>query len=124
MNILIVEDNPNTQEALEDLLKLDNHKVDYAGNGLGALVRLKTHPADIVIVDYHMPAMNGLELAAELRKNEQWKDIPIILITAVADSELPIADILLLLGVYLLRKPFSIHELREVITKIHLRSPE
>jgi CheY-like chemotaxis protein len=83
VRVLIVEDNANTQDFLEALLREEGYDTDRAGNGHGALVRLAAFPPpDVVLLDLVMPGMDGFTFLRELRANRAWRDLPVIVQTA------------------------------------------
>ena len=82
-HVLIAEDNfPNQKVAVLLLKKLGVH-MDLAENGSVALEHLMARPYDLVLMDCHMPEMNGYEAAAEVRRREgPNRDVPIVAVTA------------------------------------------
>ena len=82
MHILIVEDNEATLRLLEKKLGEWNHTVELAKNGAEAWEKLISVPVDIIITDWIMPEMNGLELCARIRKTDFKHYIYLIIITA------------------------------------------
>jgi two-component system chemotaxis response regulator CheY len=58
-----------------------------AENGEGALARLQAEKVDLVVTDWNMPVMNGLELVAAIRNSPALKEIPILMVTTVAEKE-------------------------------------
>lgn len=77
--VLIVDDDPLFRELLGDLLKTAGYHVWTAEDGLAGLDALHNGPFDLILVDYRMPRMTGLDMSAFIRKNDTV--IPIILIT-------------------------------------------
>lgn len=88
--ILVVDDEADIVESLKQLLEvsLTDIRVVTAANGAEALKLLKAEPVDVIISDYKMPTMNGLEFLAEARKVAP--KVPRILVTAFPDLELAI----------------------------------
>ena len=87
-NILILEDSPTQAVELEYILELNEYKPITAENGKKALEYLnnpKSIIPDIIISDIVMPEMNGFDFCREIKNNEQFKDIPIILLTSLAN---------------------------------------
>ncbi|RYX80648.1 response regulator [bacterium] len=82
MHILFVDDTPDTRELYRLYFTLAGHVAETAPNGLEAL-RIVAHDSslDLIILDYHMPGMTGLEVAQHLRQMEDLAAIPIILFT-------------------------------------------
>lgn len=81
MHILIAEDNEVTLRLLEEKLGEWNYTLDLAKNGVEVWERLKSVPVDMVITDWIMPGMNGLELCERIRKTDFKHYIYVIIIT-------------------------------------------
>ena len=82
MHILIVEDNTVTQHLLENKLGRLGYSVDSAQNGMEAWAKLNSVPFDMVISDWSMPEMDGLELFKRIRNADFKRYIYLILVTA------------------------------------------
>jgi CheY-like chemotaxis protein len=82
--ILLVDDNVNGSSARKTVLEELGHKISVASSGANALEQFSQHKYDLVVTDYKMPRMDGLELIARLRK--QQADIPIVLVSGFADT--------------------------------------
>ena len=82
--VLIVEDNKFNQEILEALFKQFNLDVYVAENGREAVNKTIELKPDLVLMDMHMPIMDGLEATKEIRKIEEFKNLPIVAISADA----------------------------------------
>jgi len=80
--ILLVEDNQVNQLVASSLLKKLGHRVDHAENGLKAIQALEQSQYDLVLMDCQMPVMDGYEATQRIRQNPQWKNLPIIAVTA------------------------------------------
>ncbi|MGD8780127.1 MAG: response regulator [Ignavibacteria bacterium] len=78
-NILIVEDDFVVRQNMKDLLEWIGYKCAVAENGLGALELIANAQYDLIITDYKMPLLNGLQLINILKKSETTDTIPIIL---------------------------------------------
>ncbi|MDO8726485.1 MAG: PAS domain S-box protein, partial [Candidatus Methanoperedens sp.] len=83
--ILIVEDSPTQAEMLKFLLEKQNYLVSVACNGREAFNLLNKHKPIMVISDIVMPEMDGYQLCRSIKDNENLKDIPVILLTALSD---------------------------------------
>jgi len=83
--ILVVEDNPVNQKVVTAVLRKRGFSIELANDGQEALGKLKNvGPFDIVLMDVQMPILDGLEATRLIRREAQWKDLPIIAMTAHA----------------------------------------
>jgi PAS domain S-box-containing protein len=81
-SVLIVEDDDLTRQMLRSLLKRHGWVVTEAPNGQVALTQLGEQPPALIILDLMMPEMDGFAFVAEVRKHDEWKTIPILVLTA------------------------------------------
>ena len=110
--VLIVDDELGIVEALSDVLADEGFAVSSARNGKDALKRIADGKPDLIISDYMMPLMDGIELVEELRK--AGSNVPIVLMTAVRLDQLPAA----LNVAAVMQKPFSIDQLLAMVNKV------
>jgi two-component system, chemotaxis family, chemotaxis protein CheY len=82
--ILVVDDYSTSQRLLSFILRQSKHTVVTALDGLSALARLAEAPVDLVITDLNMPEMDGLTLLQELRADERFQSLPVIILTGSA----------------------------------------
>ncbi|MBS1155147.1 MAG: diguanylate cyclase/phosphodiesterase & domain with sensor(s) [Proteobacteria bacterium] len=82
--ILLVEDNPINQEVVHDLLEMVGAQVTIASDGLQGIQLLRSQPFDLVLMDIHMPHLDGFEATAAIRKEPRFAALPIIALTANA----------------------------------------
>ena len=82
--ILLVDDNVHGSTARKTVLEELGHKISVASSGADALEQFSQHRYDLVVTDYKMPRMDGLELIVRLRK--QAPDIPIVLVSGFVDT--------------------------------------
>ena len=113
-NALIVDDVPANIHVLRRALEPQGYRISIATGGLDALrVAPKTNP-DIILLDVMMPGMDGFETCRELKKLEEFRDIPVIFITAKDDIE-SLAEGFRVGGVDYITKPFQIEEIKHRI---------
>lgn len=87
-SVLLVEDDPDLREDLAYLIQYEGFTVTTASNGRDALARLAEMGAPcVIILDLMMPVMDGWELRAELLKMPDFADVPVVLLSGVADVE-------------------------------------
>ena len=86
-NILIVDDNPKNIQVIGNILKDAHYNIGFATDGQQALELLqKTSDYDLVLLDVNMPVMDGYETCIAMRKDEKFKEIPVIFLTAYTDE--------------------------------------
>ncbi|HOP50742.1 MAG TPA: response regulator [Ignavibacteriales bacterium] len=85
--ILIVQDDEDTRFILEKLLTLNNYEVTSAKDGLEALNLIPEYKPKVIIADWTMPRMDGIELCKKLKENPETKVIYFILLTARASTK-------------------------------------
>ncbi len=81
-SILVAEDNEFNQQIATELLTDAGFKVDIAENGQKAIEMLNKRTYDVVLMDMQMPVMDGTTATREIRKDERFKDLPILAMTA------------------------------------------
>ncbi len=108
--VLLVEDHPEMRIYLAELLG-KNFKLMEASNGKDALQLLNQNEVDLIISDVMMPVMNGFEFLEQLKKNENLRRIPVVMLTARAAQEDKLHGLGLGVDDYIV-KPFDAQELR------------
>lgn len=86
-NVLLVEDDPFIIRLYQKVLTHEGYTVELADNGLAALELLPIFKPEIILLDIMMPTMNGIEFLKRMHENPETKDIPVLVLTNVADSE-------------------------------------
>ena len=119
INILIVEDLLTTRLFLRRTLKkLGYFNVVLAEDGQAALEELKRKTFDLIISDWHMPNMDGLDLFKELTKDRKLRDIPFLLITAEKERDKVVEAVAAGIKEYIVKpvKPESLgNKIKEVV---------
>jgi two-component system alkaline phosphatase synthesis response regulator PhoP len=82
--ILLVDDEPDFCSIVQGQLEKEGFEVELAYDGVEGLEKTYANPPDAIILDVMMPEKDGYEVCKELKKDEKYCDIPIILLTAVA----------------------------------------
>ncbi len=86
-SILIVDDEPKNIQLLGNLLKDNQYKVEFATSGEEAIDWIYNYSFDLVLLDIMMPGMSGYDVCRTIKSDSTKKHIPIIFLTAKADSE-------------------------------------
>ena len=113
--ILIVDDERNIRLTLSQALEILNVETDTAANGEEALTKLKEKEFGLVLLDLHMPRVQGMEVLRQLR--EIRPDIRVIIITAYGTVGLAV-EAMRLGAVDFVQKPFIPEEIREIVARV------
>ena len=84
--VLVVDDDPVIQKLLQVNFEMEGYAVITAGDGEEGLQRARNDRPDVVLLDIMMPKMNGLEVATAMKADESTAGIPVILLSAKAQS--------------------------------------
>lgn len=109
--ILIVEDDPAIEALLAYNLEKENYKVKVAKDGEEALIFVAEKQPDLLILDWMLPKVSGIEVCRRLRQRNETKNIPIIMLTARTDESDKIRGFETGADDYI-NKPFSVAELK------------
>ena len=122
--ILVVEDEPAIQELIACNLELAGHQALRAENAEQALEMVRTALPDLVVLDWMLPGMSGIELARRLRADRRTHEVPVIMLTARADEADKLVGLESGADDYLV-KPFSPRELNaRVKAVLRRRAPQ
>jgi len=122
--ILVVEDEPGIQEVLKFNLSHYGHQVTLVGDAETALQQLRTVLPDLILLDWMLPGMSGIELAKRLRADPRLKEIPIIMLTARSEERDAVLGLETGADDYI-TKPFSPRELMARIKAVlRRRAPQ
>lgn len=91
--ILVVDDEPDVRDFLSACLEDAGFQVETAFDGQDALEKIERTIPDLITLDMIMPRMSGIGLMRKLRAKEQWKEIPVVIITAHAKDEMGEKDV-------------------------------
>lgn len=81
-SVLVVDDEPNIVLSIKFLMKQKGYEVRTASNGAEALAALHDQVPDLILLDVMMPKPDGYEVCQKIRATAQWRDIPVIMLTA------------------------------------------
>ena len=120
--ILVVDDEPTIVELVGNILSLEGFEILRAYNGKQALEILDQHWQEVylIIVDYMMPEMDGLELVKQVRKNPLYNKIKIIMLTVVDVFDTIKQAAMLKVDDYII-KPFDPQEILDAVARLAAR---
>lgn len=108
--ILLVDDEQEMLDLFTEVLELMNHRVLGARDGREALHLAREISPDLVVTDWNMPRMTGLELCHELHEDSQLRDIPIILHSSAGNPHAP--------GVQFVPKSCALEEFEALVSRL------
>lgn len=118
MKVLIVDDLSMMRKMLRYTLKqVGLTNIIEAGDGKSAMTRLKNEKVDLIVCDWNMPGMKGIDMLNNVRSDDELKNIPFIMVTAQTQKEKIVEAITARVTDYIV-KPFSTETVSEKLKKI------
>ena len=114
--LIVVEDSVSVREAVVFALSRSGYDVLSASNGLEAMVILERNRIDLLLTDYHMPEMNGLDLIRWVRQKKIYKHLPILVLTTEGQRDV-IMEARNAGATGWIQKPFAIEKLVQTIRR-------
>jgi two-component system, OmpR family, alkaline phosphatase synthesis response regulator PhoP len=114
--ILIVDDDEMVRMALVELLRPEGYELDESASGKEALVKINENKYDLMMFDIIMPEMDGLELCKRVRARDEYKDIPVVFLTAKSREQDKIKGLEAGANMFL-SKPISPEKLLAIISE-------
>lgn len=108
--ILVIEDEPAQQELLRYNLARSGHEVLMAGDGEEGLLLAEEHVPDLIILDWMLPRLSGIEVCRQLKRMRQTRAVPVIMLTARGEEDDRVRGLDTGADDYLV-KPYSVGEL-------------
>jgi DNA-binding response OmpR family regulator len=115
LSILVIDDELDIAELLAELLAQRGHRVATAVNGIAGRTLLMRNDYDLVITDYMMPIVDGVQLVEGMRADRRLARVPVIMISAQRDLPRGVAEQLVQAT---LQKPFSPQALFTTIARV------
>lgn len=115
--VCVVDDQLSLRQMLRFALNINGLSVVEAEHGLDAFDKLACHEIDMMIVDWQMPHMDGLELVRQLRKIEKYAELPIVIVSCRDDLEAR-REARALGVLSWLKKPFRISEVQLIVESV------
>ena len=116
-NILVIDDFNLSNEIVSTTLMAVGYQTFACQNGLAAIKYLKEIQMDLVITDYNMPKMNGIEFLKQIRQMPEYKTLPIVFLSSIKDPEIIKSAKNYSISAWL-SKPLEVNELKNVISNI------
>lgn len=116
MRLLTVDDSSIVRKIIRTAARTLEMELDEAQNGFEALEKINQNDGkyDLILLDCNMPGMNGLEVLREIKNNEKFEDIPIMMVTTESGKD-TILEAIRMGAVNYMIKPFTIEELMKRI---------
>ena len=83
--ILVVDDDPDFCDVVQSKLESLDVDVELAYDGVEGMAKVRDNPPDIIVLDVMMPEKDGFQMCKEIKQDTNYQDIPVIMLTAVAD---------------------------------------
>jgi two-component system, OmpR family, alkaline phosphatase synthesis response regulator PhoP len=83
--ILVVDDEPDFVSIVQNNLEKEGFNVRVAYDGVEGMEKVRQSPPDLIVLDVMMPEKDGYQMCSELKGDEKLRDIPVLMLTAVAD---------------------------------------
>jgi DNA-binding response OmpR family regulator len=115
--VLIADDEPNIVVSLEFLMKREGYTVNIARDGTAALAAIREQRPDLVLLDVMMPGMDGFEVCAAVRADEQLAGVKILMLTAKGRDTDTAKGVALGADAYM-TKPFATRELAAKVREL------
>jgi len=113
-NILVIDDESSMRKNIKDILSLEGYTVFEAENGIVGLEEINSRKIDLVLLDFHMPGMDGFAVLFEIKKKNE--DLPVIILTAYGTNERVIEA--MKSGAYdYMEKPFELAEFLIIVER-------
>jgi two-component system chemotaxis response regulator CheY len=119
-NVLIVDDSFPMRAVIKKVIRASGFDIGQlyeAANGKEALAVLDQEWLDLVLTDYNMPDMDGLDLLHQIKQNDVFKDIPVVMVTTEG-SEKRLAEFIQEGALAYIRKPFTPEQIKSQLNQI------
>ncbi len=116
--ILLVDDSSTTRTLEKNILSKAGYIIETAENPIEAFEKMKNIHFDVIISDFEMPEMNGIEFLEKLKTDELYADIPFIMLSSIIDEDIQNKAITLGVRKYMIKNQFNQDELQSLISEI------
>ncbi|HEX4385177.1 MAG TPA: response regulator [Myxococcales bacterium] len=115
--MLIVEDNPGDVDLIMDVMRDAPVKCRVATDGIEALLAMREHKPDLVLLDLNLPKKDGREVLAEIKADAQLQHIPVVVLSS-SEAERDLAEVYRLHGNCFLTKPVDLDDFQRVVGSV------
>jgi len=113
--VLVVDDEPPIAELVQEILQEEGYLVEYAGSAAAAFGRIEQHWPDVMLLDLHMPTMDGWTFLRACRQDRRGADLRVVVMSGTQEEHRAEE-----LGVAFLAKPFDINILLRTVHQVLL----
>ena len=117
-SILLVEDSVTSRMLLKGILEAANYTVSTAVDGVEGFTMLRTEPFDLVVSDIEMPRMDGFDLTAKIRSDQQLAELPVVLVTSLEAREHRERGVEVGANAYIVKSSLEQSNLLEVVQRL------
>ena len=115
--ILVIEDDDFLRTLISNRLQKEGYSVSIEIDGATAMEKIMHNTPDLIILDLMLPAVPGLDILSEIRKNEAWKDLKVIIYSNLRDEQDIKRGLSLAVSEYLVKTNFTLDELMKKVKK-------
>ena len=108
--ILVIDDSNTNLVLLESLLEKNGYEVFSALSAKEGLESMEDNQPDLIYLDLIMPGIDGMQFIKLMKQNDDWKEIPVVILSAISDSEVIQQGLNLGVADYI-TKPLNIHKI-------------
>ena len=119
LDILIVDDSAAIRKILQRVIRqaeIPIGAIYEAGDGLEALESLRKQPVGLILSDINMPNMNGLEFLSHVKADDNWKNLPVVMVSTEG-SQAKVLEAVQLGAAGYVRKPFNAEQIKEKLAQ-------
>lgn len=116
--ILVVDDSATTRTLEKNILSKAGYLIETAENPIEAFEKMKTDRFDLIISDFEMPEMNGIEYLEKIKTDEMYSDIPVIMLSSLINEETKEKALSLGAKTYITKNEFNQEYLQDIVSKV------
>lgn len=116
--VLVIDDDFEIISILREILALDGHEIESAGEPVEGMTKARAWRPDLVILDYHMPGNTGAHLFESLRRNAATRGLPILFMSGEASPDQILEEVSETENSRFLPKPVQLAEFRQVVREL------